>query len=97
MQSVHNEHCDYIYLVIIFFDINGGEEAIKHFTFLLNTVIENINNASLPEINTAYANILHKGHGVGGISGSELHSVGAERLRYKMIADCNSCCKSTRL
>ena len=63
MQSVHNEHCDYIYLVIIFFDINGGEEAIKHFTFLLNTVIENINNASLPEINTAYANILHKGHG----------------------------------
>ena len=36
-------------------------------------------------------------HGVGGISGSEHHSVGAERLRYKMIADCNSCCKSTRL
>ena len=43
--------------------LNGGEEAIRHLCFLINAIIDNINNSSLPELNTVFANILHKGHG----------------------------------
>ena len=42
--------------------INGGEAALQHFCFLFNTVLENIDLAGLPELNTAHAIILHKGH-----------------------------------
>ena len=43
--------------------INGGPEALLHFHHLLNTIINNINNASAPEVNTVFSHILHKGHG----------------------------------
>ena len=43
--------------------INGGQEAENHLCYLLNAIIDNLNNAALPEVNTVYANILHKGHG----------------------------------
>ena len=39
--------------------INGGAKAIEHLCHILNSIIENINNAALPEVNTVYANILH--------------------------------------
>ena len=43
--------------------INAGFEGLEHFHFLLNTIINEINLASLEELNTIWACILHKGHG----------------------------------
>ena len=43
--------------------LNAGLEGIIHFTFLLNEVINHINSASMAELNTIWANILHKGGG----------------------------------
>ena len=54
--------------VIDFFNItplhylNAGDEGLKHFNFLLNVVISDVNNASVKELNTVYALLLHKGH-----------------------------------
>ena len=42
--------------------LNGGFEALNHFQFILNAIIENIANAEIPEINTVHAHILYKGH-----------------------------------
>ena len=41
----------------------GGDAAINHFQFLFNTVLENIETASVEEFNKAHAIILFKGHG----------------------------------
>ena len=43
--------------------INGGDVALTHFCFLFNTILDNIELAGIPEMNTAHAIILHKGHG----------------------------------
>ena len=43
--------------------INAGFEGLKHFHYLLNIIIDNVNLASLEELNTIWACILHKGHG----------------------------------
>ena len=43
--------------------INAGMEGAKHFHFLMNHVISNINLFSLPELNSVWAMVLHKGHG----------------------------------
>ena len=43
--------------------INLGSEGIVHFVFLINSVISIINSSSMEEMNTIWANILHKGHG----------------------------------
>ena len=43
--------------------LNGGLAAIRHFQFLFNSVLGNIELASLDEHNRAHAVILHKGHG----------------------------------
>ena len=40
--------------------INAGEEGMKHFNFVLNCVIDNVNNASIEELNNMYALLLHK-------------------------------------
>ena len=42
--------------------INGGPVALKHFQFLVNTALENIENTTVDEMNTAHACILFKGH-----------------------------------
>ena len=42
--------------------LHGGEVAIKHFCYLFNTVLENIEIAAADELNRAHAVILHKGH-----------------------------------
>ena len=42
--------------------INGGISAIRHFQFLINTLLETIELASMEELNKAHAVILHKGH-----------------------------------
>ena len=43
--------------------INAGKHGIEHFNFLLNCIISDVNNASVEELNTIYALLLHKGHG----------------------------------
>ena len=43
--------------------INAGMEGAKHFAFMLNIIIENVNLSSLSELNSVWAMILHKGHG----------------------------------
>ena len=43
--------------------LNGGEPAVSHFIFLFNTILENIENATIEQMNRTHAVILHKGHG----------------------------------
>ena len=43
--------------------INAGERGLKHFNYLLNCVIEDVNNATIEELNACCALLLHKGHG----------------------------------
>ena len=43
--------------------LNAGCEGLYHFNFLMNQVILNVNASSVKELNTAYALLLHKGHG----------------------------------
>ena len=42
--------------------LNGGPLTIRHFQFLVNTLIENIELAAIEELNKVHAIILHKGH-----------------------------------
>ena len=42
--------------------LNGGKSALEHFAFLLNSVIEDLNNLSVDELNMVWACILFKGH-----------------------------------
>ena len=42
--------------------INAGSEGLLHFNYLLNIIIEDVNLASVEELNIAYALLLHKGH-----------------------------------
>ena len=42
--------------------IYGGEAALAHFCFLFNAVLDNIELSGIPELNTAHAVVLHKGH-----------------------------------
>ena len=43
--------------------INAGNAGKEHFNFLMNTVINEVNNASIEELNSCYALLLYKGHG----------------------------------
>ena len=43
--------------------INAGMEGARHFSYLMNLVIKNVNLFSLPELNSVWAMVLHKGHG----------------------------------
>ena len=42
--------------------LNGGDTTLKHFQFLINTILKNIELSSIDELNKAHAVILHKGH-----------------------------------
>ena len=43
--------------------INAGKCGLEHFNFLLNCIIDDVNNASVEELNSCYALLLWKGHG----------------------------------
>ena len=43
--------------------LNGGEAALDHFCFMFNAILGSIDVADTPELNTAHAVVLHKGHG----------------------------------
>ena len=55
--------------VLDFFSITSlhflhlGSEGVLHFVFLLNSIISEINVADGEELNSVWANVLHKGHG----------------------------------
>ena len=42
--------------------INAGGEGLTHFHSLLNAIIDNVNNASIEELNIAHGLILYKGN-----------------------------------
>ena len=42
--------------------LNGGEESVKHFQFVLNEVLSDIEKSTVSELNTACGRILYKGH-----------------------------------
>ena len=43
--------------------LNAGEAGLKHFNYLMNTIIEDVNKATIEELNACYALLLFKGHG----------------------------------
>ena len=43
--------------------INAGSAGLRHFHLLLTTLLSNINNSSIQELNDIWAMILYKGHG----------------------------------
>ena len=43
--------------------LNAGANGVEHFNFLLNGIINEVNNATIEELNSCYALLLHKGHG----------------------------------
>ena len=43
--------------------LNAGEEGLDHFNRMLNIIIDDVNNATIEELNACYALLLHKGHG----------------------------------
>ena len=42
--------------------INAGHEGLQHFNTLSNSIITDLNNAGLEELNTAHGLIFYKGH-----------------------------------
>ena len=42
--------------------INAGIKGLTHFNFLLNAVIQDVNNSTIEELNVVLAILLHKGH-----------------------------------
>ena len=43
--------------------LHAGDAGLDHLCFLLNSIIDNVNNSSIQELNTIYAIVLLKGHG----------------------------------
>ena len=43
--------------------LNAGDAGLEHFNHLLNCIIDDINNATVDELNACYALLLHKAHG----------------------------------
>ena len=42
--------------------VHGGNEALEHLHFLLNGVIQDLNNITVDELNMTWACIVYKGH-----------------------------------
>ena len=42
--------------------LNAGDEGINHFKILVNAIVQEVNNATLEELNLALGLILYKGH-----------------------------------
>ena len=51
-----------IYSITAAHYLNGGPVAIRHFQFLLNTILDTIELSSIAELNNVHTVILHKGH-----------------------------------
>ena len=62
LKRIKKNVCD-IFSITALHYLNAGDEGLIHFNFLLNGIIEDVNNASLDELNLALGLILFKGHG----------------------------------
>ena len=60
MLVEEGSHQTFLCLTLHF--INAGVEGVEHFHFLFNCIIDDVNNASIEELNSVYALLLHKGH-----------------------------------
>ena len=61
LHSLKPSVCDHWSISALHY-INGGPIALKHFQLIINLAIENIENTTVDEVNTAHACILYKGH-----------------------------------
>ena len=61
-KILHQSTVNDIYSITTLHFINAGVEGVEHFHFLLNCIIDDVNNASIEELNSVYALLLHKGH-----------------------------------
>ena len=61
LQSLKKNVTDY-YSVSALHYLYAGQEGLLHFNYLLNGLISDVNHANIEELNTAYGNILYKGH-----------------------------------
>ena len=61
LYSVRQEVNDLFSITAAHF-INAGAAGLRHFHLLMSSLISNINNASLSELNDIWAMILYKGH-----------------------------------
>ena len=52
-----------IYSITALHYLHAGDAGLDHLCFLLNSIISNVNNARIKELNTIYAIVLFKGHG----------------------------------
>ena len=62
LYSVRHEVNDLFSITAAHF-INAGAAGLRHFHLLMSSLISNINNANLCELNDIWAMILYKGHG----------------------------------
>ena len=60
LSSLRSSVMDYFSITSLHF-LHLGQEGVLHFVFLLNEIISHINSSSVAELNTIWANILHKG------------------------------------
>ena len=61
LHSLKPHVCDHYNVSALHF-INGGPLAVQMFQFLVNSAIENLENTTCEEMNTAHASVLYKGH-----------------------------------
>ena len=62
LKRIKKNVCD-IFSITALHYLNAGDEGLIHFNFLFNGIIEDVNNASLDELNLALGLVLYKGHG----------------------------------
>ena len=62
LTSMKKQVCDF-YSISTLHYIYAGVEGTRHFHYLMNAFISNVNNSDIDELNTIYASVLFKGHG----------------------------------
>ena len=62
LRGLKSSVIDYFSITSLHF-LHLGHEGVLHFIFLLNVIIGHINSSCIEELNTIWANILHKGSG----------------------------------
>ena len=62
LESIRKNVND-IYSITALHYLHAGEAGIEHFQFLINSIIANVNNAGIQELNNIYACVLYKAHG----------------------------------
>ena len=61
MQKMKKDVTDIYGITVNHFNY-AGPAGWKHFNLLLNSLLEDVNNTDIEEVNTVYACVLFKGH-----------------------------------